>query len=321
MFKRIAAGILTVSVLGAGGGAVVHQAQQADDLPVAPPIVTPVAGDAGQNGAQNGAAVQNAEQVAQQTAQQAGEPVQAAQENVGEPWQAEGVLVEVDDFGFVLETADGVQTYVELGPPSYWQAQGVALAVGDAVSVAGFSGEAGIHTRQVTLSATGAVIAMRNEAGQPLWSGGASAGQGNGAAGSDSANGLADGTHTQQPQAEVDEWVTVSGTISEMVRSQMTITTADGQTISFQSGQPSFMATQGVVFNVGDEIEVLGFWQGDTFNAGDITKVATGERVMLRDPNGRPLWAGIGGSGGSGGANGAASGAASGGGNGYQGGR
>ena len=319
MLKRIAAGVLTVSVLGAGGGAMIHQAQQADALPVAPPIMAPAAGDAGQNGAMNGQTVQNnvaaqngaAVQNAAQAAQQAGEPVQAAQDNVGEPWQADGMLTDVDDFGFTLGLADGTETYIELGPPSYWQAQGVTLAMGDMVSVAGFSGDAGIHAREVTVVATGAVITARNEAGQPLWSGGASNGQAN-------ANGAADGTHTQQPQAQVDEWVTASGIITETVRSQMTIQTADGELLTFQSGQPRFFEAQGVTFNVGDKVEVLGFWQGDTFNAGDITNVATGERVMLRDPNGRPLWAGPGTS--SGGGQGAASGG-TGGGNGYRGGQ
>jgi hypothetical protein len=28
--------------------------------------------------------------------------------------------------------------------------------------------------------------------------------------------------------------------------------------------------------------------------AGDITQISTGMRVLLRDPNGRPLWAGPG---------------------------
>ena len=45
-------------------------------------------------------------------------------------------------------------------------------------------------------------------------------------------------------------------------------------------------------FQVGDEIVVLGYYDGDQFMAGDITQASTGLRVMLRDPNGRPLWAG-----------------------------
>jgi hypothetical protein len=74
----------------------------------------------------------------------------------------------------------------------------------------------------------------------------------------------------------------------------MTMSTADGELISFQTGQPRFFAEQGVTFQVGDEIQLVGFYQGDQFSAGEITQLSTGLRVMLRDPNGRPLWAGPG---------------------------
>ena len=74
----------------------------------------------------------------------------------------------------------------------------------------------------------------------------------------------------------------------------MTMSTVDGEIIAFQTGQPGFFAEQGVTIQVGDEIVVLGFYEGDQFMAGEITQVSTGLRVMLRDPNGRPLWAGPG---------------------------
>jgi hypothetical protein len=52
---------------------------------------------------------------------------------------------------------------------------------------------------------------------------------------------------------------------------------------------------------VGDIVVVVGFYEGTQFNAGDITQVSTGLRLMLRDPNGRPLWAGPGNANGQGG--------------------
>ena len=74
----------------------------------------------------------------------------------------------------------------------------------------------------------------------------------------------------------------------------MTMGTAEGDLITFQTGQPRFFVSQGITFQVGDVIEVLGYDQGGQFMAGDITQLSTGLRVMLRDPNGRPLWAGPG---------------------------
>jgi hypothetical protein len=74
----------------------------------------------------------------------------------------------------------------------------------------------------------------------------------------------------------------------------MTMSTPEGEIIAFQTGQPRFFAEQGITFQVGDEIVVIGFYENGQFKAGDITQVSTGLKVMLRDPNGRPLWAGPG---------------------------
>ncbi|MFN2280876.1 MAG: hypothetical protein ACK2TZ_03365, partial [Anaerolineales bacterium] len=70
--------------------------------------------------------------------------------------------------------------------------------------------------------------------------------------------------------------------------------TTGGEIITFQTGQPRFFSSQGITFKVGDEIVVVGYYQDSQFMAGDITQKATGLRVLLRDPNGRPLWAGPG---------------------------
>jgi hypothetical protein len=107
--------------------------------------------------------------------------------------------------------------------------------------------------------------------------------------------GSADGSHTPDPQTQVDEWITLEGTLIAYQGGSMTMSTADGTLITFQTGQPRFFADQGVTFQVGDAISVLGFYQGEQFSAGEITQLSTGAVVMLRDPNGRPLWAGPGG--------------------------
>ena len=50
----------------------------------------------------------------------------------------------------------------------------------------------------------------------------------------------------------------------------------------------------------GDTVTVLGFDENGNFQAGQITNESTGEILLLRDPNGRPLWAGRGQGGGQG---------------------
>lgn len=298
MFKKIIIGILLLTVVGAGIAAYAYQAslpqEETSTLPdplAANTTVTQQNTDQAGNGQTNGNG-----NAGNDTAQ--GTPV--AQGTEGEPWQAAGTVAALDDYGFDMALETGETVYVELGPPTYWQAQGITLEVGQAVNVVGTTNEGMYHANQVQL-ADGQTLQVRSDTGQPLWSGGVDNGQGNGNAGG---TGSADGTHTPNPQAQVDEWITINGTLMAYQGGSMTIATEDGQIITFQTGQPRFFSSQGVTFQVGEEVIVVGFYEGDTFQAGDITQVSTGLRVLLRDPNGRPLWAGSSNNGGGGNGNG-----------------
>ena len=187
-------------------------------------------------------------------------------------------------------------TFEMLSPGRVWQSQGVVLNLGETAMVVGSINEGMIHAAQVALS-DGQTLQVRSETGQPLWSGGVTNGQGGNA-------GPGDGDHVPEPQAQVDEWITLQGTLMSFQGGNMTMGTLDGDLIAFQTGQPRFFAEQGITFQVGDEISVLGFYEGDQFMAGEITQVSTGLRVMLHDPNGRPLWAGPGNGNGNAGGNG-----------------
>jgi hypothetical protein len=299
MLKKVLVGILSASVLAAGGGALIHQstsgaaaAAAPDADVVADPTATPIPNGSA-NGNRNGQSGANGVSAAQSN------PVEQTNslQMVGDPWTASGTISEVDDFGLTLVLDDGSEVYVELGPPSYWQAQGVELAIGDVVTIDGFAGDMGYHAAVVT-TADGEEIYLRTEDGQPLWSGGAASGNGQNRGGGNggNANGLQDGQNVPQPQAQVDEWVTVEGTITAINRSQVTMELTNGESLTFQMGQPRFAESQQITLQIGDEISVLGFYEGDQFSAGEVTVLATGETIMLRDPNGRPLWAGPGGS-------------------------
>lgn len=205
-----------------------------------------------------------------------------AQDTIGDPWQAEGLVTELEDFGFTLTTAEG-DYYVELGPPSYWQSQDVMLAEGDAISVNGYFNGEQIHARIVNVN--GKELVLRTETGQPMWAGGAEAGGGNT---QQAASGNA------QFQVAPEDWVTLVGNIGIVTNGNVTLNMNDGTVINLQMGRPDFWQSQGITLNPGDPVEVLGFWSGEQFMAGDIRKTETGETIMLRDPNGRQLWSGPG---------------------------
>jgi len=209
------------------------------------------------------------------------QPVIQAQDSMGEAWLAEGTVTLLEDFGFTLATADG-DYYVELGPPTYWQTQGVNLTEGALVSVDGYYNGDQVHARVVTVD--GVALVIRTEAGQPMWAGGAdhaSSGEQQAAGGS-------------QFQVAAEDWGTLVGVIGSVSNGNVTLNVDDGSILNLQMGQPQFWQSQGITLSVGDPVEVLGFWSGDQFMAGDIRKTETGETIMLRDPNGRQLWAGPG---------------------------
>lgn len=215
------------------------------------------------------------------------QPVEAQQAlgQVGNPWTGIGTITGFDETGLTLQLADAAQIYVELGPQHYWSAQDVTLQEGDAVTVTGFFNGEQYHAATVT-AAGGAQMLLRTAEGLPLWSGGANGNDNDGAHNTGAGN--------AEPQVAIDEWITLEGTVVTVKNNALTFQEADGATLDLQLGQPRFIADQGISFEIGDSIRVIGYWQGNKFNAGEITKLATGERLMLLDPNGRPLWGGPG---------------------------
>jgi hypothetical protein len=276
MLKKIIIGVLVITVIGAAGAALAYNAfnQEAVQASTNP---SPLA---------NGQNANISDQVALGQTDVAVQDGPLAEGLEGQPWKGVGNIKEVDEYGFDFTTNDGESVYIELGPPDYWQAQDLELSEGQLVMVSGSINDGIVHAISVTFS-DGQELTLRTETGQPMWSGGVSQNRGQNA-------GSGDGDHTPDPQASVDEWITLEGTLMSFQGGNMTLSTADGTLISFQTGQPRFFAGQGVTFQVGDAIRLLGFYEGEQFMAGEITQTSTGLRVMLRDPNGRPLWAGPG---------------------------
>jgi len=154
------------------------------------------------------------------------------------------------------------------------------------VSINGFYNGEQIHAATLTRTADGAQIAVRTAEGVPLWAGGAGQ-QGT----------ITNDAGTGESQVAAQDWQTITGTVTAVNASALTMQSDAGEGLGLPLGRADFWQSQGVTFVPGDAISVLGFWQGTTFQPGEIVKTATGERLMLRDPNGRSLSAGPGRSG------------------------
>jgi hypothetical protein len=262
MLKRLIVGFLSLTVLGAGGAAVVHQVTQES-------------------------ATQDSNNAVLMEQLDTSEQAAFASEDMGEHWNEAGTIVSLDEFGFTLRSQDNDEYYIELGPPEFWQEQGSQLQIGQEVIVQGSINAGMIHAYQLEFQ-DGETLILRTQEGQPMWSGGLDNGKGQGAE-------LTDGSHSPEPQAQVDEWITVEGEMIAFQNGGMTISTLEGDLLSFKTGQPRFLAEQGITFQIGDQVSVVGFYaETGEFMAGEVTQIETGLRAMLRDPNGRPLWAGPG---------------------------
>lgn len=209
----------------------------------------------------------------------AGTPQVNSANEVGEVWQGSGVIAAFDATGMTLTLSDAKPIYVELGPSTFWSAQGVTLSVGDSVTVNGFYNGEQYHAALVT-KADGAKLQLRDStSGQPLWAG-------------NSGNQGQNGTPEAHATLPADAWVTLDGRVTAVSSGGLVMSTMDQPNLPLNLGSRNFWQSQGITFTVGDALRVVGYWQNQQFMVGDVTKVATGERLMIRDPNGRPLWAG-----------------------------
>ena len=129
---------------------------------------------------------------------------------------------------------------------------------------------------------------------------GAGPGQGHGSnAQGQGGNGAGQG---QQPQQQDHDWVTISGSVISTEQQGLLVDTVEQGELLLNLGRPGFADEQAVAFNAGDAVTIDGFESPEgMFVAGAIINETSGQTLHLRDPNGRPLWAGQGQGGGQGG--------------------
>jgi hypothetical protein len=200
------------------------------------------------------------------------------------PAQAvEGIVLSIDDSQMTLLTEQGE---VELADRAWRFAleQGFMAEVGQRVRVSGYDEDGAFAAAQMLNISTQQQVEVRAQSGQPLWSGGGQGGQGG--------QGQADAPQGD-PQVlaatEDHQWTTVSGVVRSIDDAQMTIQTESGDIVI--ADRPwSFALEAGFTAQLGDQVTMQGFYEGETFEAGQL---ANGDLVVsIREESGRPLWAG-----------------------------
>jgi hypothetical protein len=92
-------------------------------------------------------------------------------------------------------------------------------------------------------------------------------------------------------QANVEGWLTLQGAIVSVDPDTLVVQTDSGQQVAVENRAWWFAQEQGFSAQVGDQVTLIGFYEGDHFEVGRIDNATNGQTVRLRDENGRPLWA------------------------------
>lgn len=95
------------------------------------------------------------------------------------------------------------------------------------------------------------------------------------------------------PQSGFTGWTTYQGVVSSFAAPNLTIVTAEGQSLTVQLGNQNFAANMGLTLQSGDQVTLTGFQDpGGSIAVGSLTLDATGQTFTFRTNNGRPAWAG-----------------------------
>ncbi len=207
----------------------------------------------------------------------------------------------------VILTDAGEEITVGTGP-GYMEEQGLTLQAGERVQVLGYWEDGELKAAQLTRLQDGQTITLRDELGRPAWSGagnratavegtdvqvargGGGWSRGSGYDGEGNTDALGDGTGTGQ--AEVDEWLTLSGTVTNADASLLAVKLDNGELVEMIGRPWSYAQGEGFTASTGDAVTLLGFYENDEFEVGRIDNLTTGLSVAIRDESGRPLWAG-----------------------------
>lgn len=87
----------------------------------------------------------------------------------GDVLQYEGVVVAVEGNMLTFETAVGDHLQAMLGPPWFWQDNGISLSPGDAIALEGFQSPDHMELNWIHNQTTGQRINLRTPTGQPVW--------------------------------------------------------------------------------------------------------------------------------------------------------
>ena len=102
----------------------------------------------------------------------------------------------------------------------------------------------------------------------------------------------APGDGTSTGIAEVEEWLTITGTVASTDPDLWVVTLSDGSSLEIEGRALSFLTELGFTVSVNDNLSLEVFLEDGEYEIGQIENLTTDEVSIIREESGRPLWAG-----------------------------
>jgi hypothetical protein len=91
---------------------------------------------------------------------------------------------------------------------------------------------------------------------------------------------------------EEHAWQTLTGEVTAVAADLIMVTTESGEEIEIAGRPWRFAQESGFSVQLGDQLELSGFYENDSYEVAAIDDLISGAGVQIRDETGRPLWAG-----------------------------
>lgn len=93
-------------------------------------------------------------------------------------------------------------------------------------------------------------------------------------------------------QEVAHEWLELRGEVESIDETALTVVLSDGEKEILDGREWQFALEQGFSTKVGDQVILNGFYQGGDFKPGQVDDLTSGQSVLLRNREGKPLWSG-----------------------------
>jgi hypothetical protein len=89
-------------------------------------------------------------------------------------------------------------------------------------------------------------------------------------------------------------WETCQGIAIDVTESELLVQSDSGDQLLIGGKAWSYVQEQRFLIQTGDQISVTGFYENDEFKVNSIDNTVSAQSIIIRESNGRPMWAGRG---------------------------